>query len=126
MDQNAFHPTPSDFIGQKSDGMTHDTIFHPTCRIRHFVGSCVTDISSSYHHTKKIRYRPILVLHDVKNQRALAKRNKGLGSLSQIIKMVIGLPILKSYVNSRLYKMNKHDDTMIQKHFKMSCKKGKI
>ena len=38
------HATPSDFIRQKSDGMTHGTIFHPTRRIRHFVGSCVTGI----------------------------------------------------------------------------------
>ena len=40
MDLNVFHPTPSDFIRQKSYGMTHGTIFIPTCRIRHFVGSC--------------------------------------------------------------------------------------
>ena len=46
MNLNAFHPTPSDFIRQKSYGMTHGTIFHPTCRIRHFVGSCVTGIIS--------------------------------------------------------------------------------
>ena len=36
MDLNAFHPTPSDFIRQKSDGMSHGMIFHRTCRIRHF------------------------------------------------------------------------------------------
>ena len=28
---------PSDFLRQKSYSMTHGTIFHPTCRIRHFV-----------------------------------------------------------------------------------------
>ena len=44
MDLSAFHPTISDFIRQKSDGMTHNTIFHLVCPIQHFVGLCVTGI----------------------------------------------------------------------------------
>ena len=32
-------------------------------------------------------------------------------SLSLIIEMVMGLPILKPHVNSLSYKMNTHDDT---------------
>ena len=39
--------------------------------------------------------------------------------------MVIGLPILKSYVDSEFYKMNKPHGTMIKKNFKMSCKQEK-
>ena len=35
---------PSDFIRQKSYGMTHGTLFHPTCHFHHFVGSCVMGI----------------------------------------------------------------------------------
>ena len=31
--------------------------------------------------------------------------------------MLIGLPILKPYVNSLFHKMNKLDDAMRQKHF---------
>ena len=37
--------TQSDFIRQKSDGMTQSTIFHPTCRTHQYVGPCVTSIT---------------------------------------------------------------------------------
>ena len=42
------------------------------------------------------------------------------------LKMMIGLPILKPYVNSYFYKMNKFDYTMIRKNPQMSCKQGGI
>ena len=40
--------------------------------------------------------------------------------------MMICISVLKPYENSKFYKMNKLDDTMIQKNIIMSCKQGKI
>ena len=44
--------------------------------------------------------------------------------LSYMIK-IIDLPIVKPYVNSWFYKMNKLDDKMIKKTFPVSVKKEK-